>query len=47
MLSVKRDLLNSVPRIKFKMFLQSFFVFQGTLYFFQKIIFNLNSVSAF
>ena len=37
----------SVFRIKFKMFLQAFFVFQGTFYFFQKINFNLNFVSLF
>ena len=36
MLSVKRDLLNSAPRINFKMFLQDFFMFQGILFVFSK-----------
>ena len=36
MASVKRDLLNHVSRINFKMFLQGFFVFQSTLYFLPK-----------
>ena len=36
MLSMKRDLLNSAPRINFKMFLQDFFMFQGILFVFSK-----------
>ena len=36
MLSVKRDLLNSLPRISYKMFLQDFLVFQGILFVFSK-----------
>ena len=47
MLSVKRDLLNSVPRIKFKMFLQGFLCFKVLSIFSKKSIFNLNCVSAF
>ena len=47
MLSVKRDLLNSVPRIKFKMFLQGFLCFKVLFIFSKKSIFNLNCVSAF